>query len=149
MTEDRDKPPTAAEGSAETALHAAAWAGDLGEVKRLIEAGIDPNVLDSIGEAPLHGAAGWGRTEVVRYLLAVGARHDLHERTLGLQPLHWAASHGDVDTLRILIESGANPAAADFHGRIPIDLAHRHGKGEHVAYLKTVGPPIASKRGSA
>jgi uncharacterized protein len=146
MTEDRDKPLTAADGSAETALHYAAWVGDLDEVRRLIEAGADPDLTDSIGETPLHGAAASGRVDVVAYLLSVGARHDLHERTLGLTPLHWAASHGCLETLKILIEAGADAAAEDHHGKMPVDSAQRYGRGQHVAYLKTAGPPIASKR---
>jgi len=146
MTEDHEKQPTAADGAAETALHGAAWVGDMFEVRRLIEAGTDPDILDSIGETALFGAAASAEVEVVAYLLSVGARHDLHENTLGLTPLHWAASHGGVETLRLLIEAGADPNAQDHHGRLPVDLAHQYGKGEHVAYLKTVGPPIASKR---
>lgn len=146
MTNDRDTPPTAAEGHAESALHYAAWSGDLAEVRQLIEAGTDPNLLDSTGETALFGAVAGARIDVVAYLLAVGARHDLHESTAGLTPLHWAASHGGVETMRLLIEAGADPAAEDHSGRLPVDLAHQYGKGEHVAYLKTVGPPIASKR---
>lgn len=146
MTTDRDTPLTAAGGHAEIALHYAAWSGDLAEVRQLIEAGTDPDTVDSTGETALFGAAAGARIEVVAYLLAVGARHDLHESTLGLTPLHWAASHGGVETLRLLIEAGADPAKEDHSGRLPVDLAHQYGKGEHVAYLKTVGPPIASKR---
>lgn len=146
MTNDRETPLTAADGHAETALHYAAWSGDLAEVRQLIESGTDPNLLDSSGETALFGAAASARIEVVAYLLSAGARHDLHEHALGLTPLHWAASHGGVETLRLLIEAGADPTAGDHHGRLPVDLAHQYGKGEHVAYLKTVGPPIASKR---
>lgn len=149
MTNDHNTPLTAAEGHAESAVHYAAWSGDLAEVKQLIEAGTDSNLLDSTGETALFGAVAAARIEVVAYLLSVGARHDLHESTTGLTPLHWAASHGGIETIRLLIEAGADPDAEDHHGRLPVDLAHRHGKGEHVAYLKTVGPPIASKRSAS
>lgn len=146
MTNDRETPLTAADGHAETALHYAAWSGDLDDVRQRIEAGTDPNLLDSSGETALFGAAASAGIEVVAYLLSAGARHDLHEHALGLTPLHWAASHGGVEIMRLLIEAGADPTAEDNHGRLPVDLAHQYGKGEHVAYLKTVGPPIASKR---
>jgi uncharacterized protein len=149
MSEDYGKRAlTAANGRAETALHAAAWAGDLEQVRALLASGVDPNVTDSIDETPLFGAAAWGRADVVACLLAAGARHDLHEATAGLTPLHWAASHGNLETLHILIEAGAVTTALDHHGLMPVDLAHLHGKGAHVAFLKTVGPPIASKRKS-
>lgn len=149
MTADRDPTLAAADGHAETPLHAAAWAGDLAELRTLIEAGADPDIADSIDETPLFGAAAWGRSDVAAYLLSAGARHDLRETTAGLTPLHWAASHGNLETLRVLVEAGADPAAQDRSGRLPIDLAHLHGKGAHVAYLKTVGPPIASRRKGA
>jgi hypothetical protein len=45
-----------------------------------------------------------------------------------------------------LLDAGANPSAADADGNLPIDVAHRSGKGTHVALLKTVGPTIASRR---
>jgi ankyrin repeat protein len=77
--------------------------------------------------------------------LSVGARHDFHESN-GYTPLHWAAGHGDLETIRILVEAGANAAAPDKLGRLPVDVAHQQGKGSHVAYLKTVGPEIASRR---
>jgi hypothetical protein len=140
-----DQHSTARDGAAESPLHAAVWAGDLDEVRRLVESGADVNWRDSIGETALFGAAAWGRVQAVRYLLSVGARHDFHESN-GYTPLHWAAGHGDLETIRILVEAGANAAAPDKLGRLPVDVAHQQGKGSHVAYLKTVGPEIASRR---
>ncbi|MEI2782146.1 MAG: ankyrin repeat domain-containing protein [Candidatus Competibacter sp.] len=140
-----DQHSTAKDGAAESPLHAAVWAGDLDEVRRLVESGADVNWRDSIGETALFGAAAWGRVQAVRYLLSVGARHDFHESN-GYTPLHWAAGHGDLETIRILVEAGANAAAPDKLGRLPVDVAHQQGKGSHVAYLKTVGPEIASRR---
>jgi uncharacterized protein len=55
-------PSTANGGAAESALHAAARAGDVAEAKKLIAAGADVNWADSIGETALFGAAAWGRT---------------------------------------------------------------------------------------
>ena len=83
--------------------------------------------------------------EVVAYLLAQGASANIQDN-YGLTPLHWAASHGGVKTLTLLIEAGADPTIAVKTGRLPIDLAHGKGRGERVAYLKTVGAPIGSSR---
>jgi ankyrin repeat protein len=60
--------------------------------------------------------------------------------------LHWAASHGNLDTVKALIEAGADPTVADRQGRLPVDVAHTHGKGAHVTHLKSIGPPIARRR---
>ncbi len=136
---------TAADGAAESDLHGAAWNGDVNEVRKLVKAGADVNWKDSIGETALFGAAAWGNIEVVRYLLSVGAKHKLHEIHSGYTPLHWA-SRSNIETIKELIEAGADPAAEDNFGNLPVDVAHQYGKGAHVAYLKTVGPEIASKR---
>ena len=136
---------TAADGAAESELHGAAWSGDLEQVKHVVTAGADVNWADSIGETALFGASAWGHAAVVRCLLMLGANPNLQNQD-GVTPLHWAASHGNVDTIRALVEAGADPTVPDKRNRLPIDAAHEHGKGAHVAVLKTVGPPIASRR---
>jgi uncharacterized protein len=142
--------PDASRGGAESALHDAAWSGDLQYVTQLVEAGAEVNWRDSIGESALFGAAAWGHVDVVRYLLSVGARHDLLERT-GYTPLHWAASHGTVATLEVLVAAGADPMAQDNHGRTPLDVARNCNKGENVAYLAGLreGKPKSSSSDAA
>jgi uncharacterized protein len=97
---------TAANGSPESELHAAAWSGDLPLVSSLLEAGADPNWKDSIGETALFGAAAWGHASVVTYLISRGAEVNIQEQS-GLTPLHWAASHGNAATVQALITAGA------------------------------------------
>jgi hypothetical protein len=48
---------------------------------------------------------------------------------------------GSYVLLKYVVEVIANR-----QGRLPVDVAHEHGKGTHVSYLKSVGPPVASKR---
>ena len=108
MTENdrfEEAPLTAGQGEAESPLHAAAWVGDVAQIKRLIADGADVNWRDSSGETALFGAASWGETEAVRCLLAAGARHDIAEK-YGYTALHWAASHGNAATLRLLLAAG-------------------------------------------
>src|SRR5262245_13053793 len=126
-------------------LHSATWAGRLEETEALIEAGADVNARDGHGETAIFGAAAWGRSDVVRLLISKGAEVNLTEPLRAYSPLHWAASHGNVETIRVLVEAGADPTLADRLGKLPVDVAHEAGKGAHVAYLKTVGPPIASR----
>jgi hypothetical protein len=61
---------TAADGHAESELHAAAWAGSVRGVSRILDAGFDVNWRDSIGETALFGAVSWAHSEVVELLLA-------------------------------------------------------------------------------
>ena len=131
---------TANDGAAESPLHGAAWCGDLAEVRRLIEGGADVNWRDSIGETALFGAAASGYVDVVRVLLDAGADLNIAEQSIGYTPLHWAASHGNLETIRVLVEAGADPTAADHRGRLPVDVAHKYGKGQHVSYLTSIGP---------
>lgn len=140
-----DEQTTAAEGAAESDLHGAAWHGDLDEVSALVAAGADVNWRDSIGETALFGAAAWGHSEVVIYLLSVGARHDFSERLSGYTALHWAA-RSNVETTKALVEAGADVSTEDSNGNLAIDEAHRYGKGDIVRYLKSVGSEIASRR---
>ena len=74
-----DEENNASNGAAESWLHEAAWAGDLDWVKKVVEEGADINWCDSAGETALFGACGWGRTEVVSYLIAKGASVILRE----------------------------------------------------------------------
>ena len=137
--------PTATEGGAESELHTAAWNGNLEEVKSIVAKGVDVNWIDSAGESAVFGAAAWGHSEVVAYLLLVGARIDFHEPLSGFTPLHWAAK-SNIETIQTLVNAGADASAPDKFGRLPVDIAHESGKGEHVAYLKTIGPEIESRR---
>jgi uncharacterized protein len=93
----------------------------------------------------LFGAAAWGHVQIVRYLLSVGADCNIAALN-GYTPLHWAASHGNLETIKALIEAGADPTMADHQSQLPVDVAHKHGKGAHVSHLKSVGPPLASRR---
>ncbi|MEL6999780.1 MAG: ankyrin repeat domain-containing protein [Pseudomonadota bacterium] len=136
---------SASEGGAESELHAWSWAGNTSKVQEILSDGADPNWQDSIGETAIFGAAGWGHAEVVRVLLEYGARHDVTEKTNGWSVLHWAA-RSNVATTKVLVDAGADVRARNSAGELPIDVAHGHGKGNVVKYLKTVGPQIASRR---
>ena len=60
-------------GNASYPLHDASAAGDIAEVKRLLDAGADVNAKDKYGETPLHWTSVSGRAEVVKVLLSSGA----------------------------------------------------------------------------
>ena len=96
-----------------TPLHLAAAAGNASRVRRLLEAGGDPNARDSvIGTTPLHLAAGYGGSvDVVRLLLDAGADPNAREDLVGGTPLHVAAHWGYLDIARLLVEAGAERRA--------------------------------------
>jgi hypothetical protein len=78
-------------------------------VKLAHELGNDVNAQNSMGLAPIHGAANRGANDVIEYLAANGARLDLADEQ-GRTPLDWAegvflATHPPVrkpDTIALL-----------------------------------------------
>ncbi|XP_057964192.1 phytochrome-interacting ankyrin-repeat protein 2-like [Malania oleifera] len=99
-----------------TLLHIGARKGDLREVKRLLDEGMDVNVAawgpKSKGETPLHLAAEGGHLRVMDELLERGANIDARTKgACGWTPLHSAAKERRKEALKFLIENGAFLAA--------------------------------------
>jgi glutaminase len=61
-------------------LCSVAGAGDVDQVRSLVESGVDPNVVDYDGRTPLHLAAAEGHAAVVAYLLEHGADPGVADR---------------------------------------------------------------------
>lgn len=95
-----------------TLLHIGAKKGNLKEVKRLLDAGMDVNAPawgpKSKGVTPLHLAAEGGHLEVMDELLERGA--DIDARTWGAcgwTPLHSAVKERKKEAVKFLLENGA------------------------------------------
>lgn len=91
-------------------LFDAAFAGDLGEVRKLVEAGADINTRDLDGPGPLltfHPA-------VTEYLLAQGADPDVQTNEFGASVLAGLCYVNQAECVERLLQHGANPN----HGRI-------------------------------
>lgn len=113
-----------------TALHVAAAAGDVEQVKRLINAGHPINAQHPSGSlTPLHKAAGEGRADVVQVLVEAGA-HLNYKTDNGQTPLHLAAKIGSVEICKLLIEAGANPTLIDKDNTTPRGIAAQEGHTE-------------------
>ncbi|XP_070546143.1 26S proteasome non-ATPase regulatory subunit 10-like [Ptychodera flava] len=89
-------------------VHLASLQGHLDIVKYFVEnLGIDKEVKGNINKTPLINAAEGGHSEVVKYLLGIGA--DIEAVTSdGFTPLHYAAQNGHKDVAEILIGAKAN-----------------------------------------
>jgi tankyrase len=70
---------------------------------------------------------GFGRRDVVEFLLAAGASIQARDDG-GLHPLHNACSFGHADVVRLLLEAGANPNTRDNWNYTPLHEAAIKGK---------------------
>jgi ankyrin repeat protein len=119
-------------------------AAGLGHTERVIELISErPELVNSWcadGLTPLHFACFYGQHEVVRSLLAYGARPCDRARSQGgPTPLHQAASTGQRDTAELLLEHGAEVDARDQQGCTPLHLAAANGDLDIVVTLLRFG----------
>lgn len=73
------------------------------------------------------GFIGYGRREVVEFLLASGASIQACDEG-GLHPLHNSCSFGHVDVVRLLLEAGASPNTTDNWNYTPLHESASKGK---------------------
>lgn len=125
-------------------LDQAARDGNLPEVKRLVDGGADPNEQNKWGTTALTGASGGStltHTEIVRYLVAHGAR--VNKRVAdGTTALNEASFWGNIETVRILLAANADVNAAKDNGYTPLLSAASRGHIEIVSVLISAGADL-------
>ncbi|XP_046709984.1 poly [ADP-ribose] polymerase tankyrase-2-like isoform X3 [Silurus meridionalis] len=102
--------------------------GELERVKKLLTAE-NVNSRDIAGRksTPLHFAAGFGRRDVVSYLLQHGANVHAQDDG-GLISLHNACSFGHAEVVNLLLQHGADPNSRDNWNYTPLHEAAIKGK---------------------
>ena len=107
----------------------------------LIEKGADAKTpitdkSDLEGVTPLHFAAGFGNTAILRSLLQKGALVNARSKS-GITPLHAAALGAHPDAVQLLIENGADITAKDANGQTPLGaaLAGNHPDQKKIAEI--------------
>jgi len=130
---------------AETRLHRAARAGDVAEIRSLIEDGADVNVKTFYGETPLFKAAEAGHREAVELLLASGADVNAASGMDGAA-LYIAIARGHKDIEQLLIENGADVNAKTGKGGFtPLHEAAGKGRKDLVELLIAAGAKVRSQ----
>ena len=100
-------PPTAQEVRAYSGLHAAAAAGNLAEIERLLAAGANREARDGNGRTPLHVAAYRKQYDAARALMKRGANANaLDAQRYDIVTI--AAVADDVPMLKVALEGGAS-----------------------------------------
>ncbi|XP_028286164.1 poly [ADP-ribose] polymerase tankyrase-2-like [Parambassis ranga] len=115
-------------GEGNRKLFEACRCGDLDRVRKLVMPE-NVNSRDTAGRksTPLHFAAGFGRKDVVDFLLQNGS--DVHARDDGgLISLHNACSFGHAEVVRLLLYHGADANARDNWNYTPLHEAAIKGK---------------------
>jgi uncharacterized protein len=107
-----------------TALHLAAFFGQLDAAVRLLEAGARLAAVsrNSLANTPLHAAVAGGHSDVSAFLIARGA--DVNAADAGSHtPLHIAAENGQLPVVEALLARGADPHAVDAEDKTPMSRA--------------------------
>lgn len=129
----------AADPAAQARLWKAAVNGDLAAAKAALQAGADPNALDTStttsGRRALNHAAENDRAEMIRWLVANGAEVNLANHS-GFTPLHHAAESGSTAAAEALLELEADSKAKLPSGSTPLDLARQRRKAEVARVLE-------------
>ncbi|KAK6112466.1 Ankyrin repeats (3 copies) family protein [Brugia pahangi] len=100
--------------------------------------------LNNRNSSPLHYAAGFGKVDCVRALLAAGANISQADDS-GLVPLHNASSFGHVEVVKILLENGADTNVSDHWGFTPLHEAAIWGKADVCVLLLQHGASARSE----
>ena len=93
------------------------------------------------GDTPLHSAARWGRSAIVRMLLDAGAKVDVFN-DYGETALHYAIAAKHTEIVKILLDAGANPKTGinKKDGMSITELAKEANHPEALELLKSHRP---------
>jgi ankyrin repeat protein len=119
--------------------------GDLGAVRRLLDAGYDINARDEHGQTALMNAALHGQTALARLLIERGAGLD-HTAKYNLTALMLAVINRHTEIVRALVDTKADltavgSGAPGFYKKTALDLATAAGSTEAVELLRAAGAP--------
>ncbi len=121
-----------------TPLHVAAWEGNEEIARVLLDAGAVVN-----GAKDQLSPLGWAvsmktpNLKLVKLLIDRGADVNRHDGLAKETPLHDAAQSGNAELVKLLLEAKANPAAKDFRGNTPLDLAKESNHPRVVRMLQS------------
>ncbi|XP_035701715.1 poly [ADP-ribose] polymerase tankyrase isoform X2 [Folsomia candida] len=123
-------------------LFEACKGGDAAKVQQLANrSNVSARDTNGRKSTALHFAAGYGRKDIVEYLLNLGAQINSQDEG-GLQPLHNACSFGHTEVVRLLLSRGADPNAKDHWSYTGLHEAAAKGKIDVcIALLQNGGDP--------
>jgi ankyrin repeat protein len=137
LKEGADAKARASDGT--TALHWAAYHGDLDLARRLLKAGADPNARNDYGSTPLQEAAIRGDAQMLRVLVKAGADPNTANDE-GETALMTVARTGKVEAAEVLVKAGADINAVEsWRGQTALMWAAAQRNPAMVRYLLKAG----------
>jgi len=116
------------------ALHAAAQAGDLAALRRLLDAGAAVDLRDGRGRSALLAATHANQVAAARLLIERGA--DVNARdAIDDTPFLYAGAEGRLEILRLTLAAGADLKSTNRYGGTALIPAAHHGHVETVREL--------------
>ncbi|KAK7825798.1 potassium channel skor [Quercus suber] len=130
-------------------LNCAAYDGDIYRLKRLINAGADPNKTDYDGRSPLHVAASKGYEDITLFLIEqrVGVSISGAAPTIDDAGsfLCMIVARRDFEFLKRVLSNGINPNAKNYDCRTPLHIAASEGLYSVAELLLEAGASVLSK----
>eukprot|EP00041_Stephanoeca_diplocostata_P036623 m.1344514 g.1344514 ORF g.1344514 m.1344514 type:complete len:2563 (-) comp24902_c1_seq2:195-7883(-) len=103
-------------------------AKDTDTVIDAVEAGLDANFTDEVGQTILNWACAFGTLEMVEFLCDQGADVDAGQRS---SSLHYAACFGRVAITKVLLRNGADTTLVDDDGKTALEKAQENSDPAH------------------
>ena len=118
-----------------TALHYAAYKGNMDLFDLLIKNGASVEAVTNLGKNVLHMAAEGNQPSMIIYLISQHGQDILSVDENGSTPLHWACYSGSEESVNFLIYLNAKIDAQDKEKLTPLHLAALGGKEKIVLRL--------------
>lgn len=122
-------------------IHGAIIAGELEQVRRVVQSGTAVDTRDRIGRPLSYWAVATGRTQILRYLLDQGADVGIVTQK-GATLLHEASKNGLADAAELLIGKGAPVDAKTDEGATPLMWGAENGHGDVCRVLIAAGADV-------
>ena len=118
-----------------TALHYAAYKGNIPLLQLLIKNGASVDAVTNLGKNVIHMAAEGNQPSMMIYLISKEHQSSQSVDENGSTPLHWACYAGAEEAVNFLLNLGANIDAQDKEKLTPLHLAVIGGREKIVLKL--------------
>lgn len=129
---------TSRDEAGNTALHYAAFGGNIEGIRMTITGGTDINAPNEEGITPIHAAAVRAPLSVLQTLTDMGANL-MAVDNLGMNALHYAAAYSKVDKVKWLLEQAPGLLTEAKNEMNPLDIAREAGNDNVVILFRRRG----------